>query len=286
MSPRRRRRSRSRRGWLRVAVLGGVVALLVAIAGWVFRTAPPLLPVDAEIAIGRDAHAQMRQAVPELSDRLIVDYVRVLGRALAASAPGPRYPYSFHVADHRDLNAFALPGGPVWVHRGALAAAGREDQIAAILAHEIVHVAQRHAARQLTKGVVANGFLGLLGAMLGNDASARTARAGAGVLATGLFLQFSRNDELEADRIAVVLLSRAGWDPGALAEFMEVVRREQRRRPASVEVFFSTHPTTDGRIDALRETVRSLARGQRATGQFPAVQRRLAQLSAVREPSR
>ena len=128
--------------------------------------------------------------------------MRGSGKALAARATGPAYPYSFSVANYRELNAFALPGGPVWIHRGILHAAANEAQLAGVLAHEIAHIAQRHAADQITKQLVANGFLGLLGAVLGNDpGGARTAQIGARVLAGGYMLKFSRDDEREADRV-------------------------------------------------------------------------------------
>jgi len=94
---------------------------------------------------------------------------RLWPQTLAARARGPAYPYSFSVANNRDLNAFALPGGPVWIHRGILHAAADESQVAGVLAHEIAHIAQRHAADQITKQLVANGFLGLLGAILSNE---------------------------------------------------------------------------------------------------------------------
>jgi predicted Zn-dependent protease len=261
--------------WL--AAAAGLLALSIP--------APPaaftLVSVEDEIAIGRQANAQVRRDVPQVSEALVSEYVSRLGTALAAAAPGPRYPYSFAVADYRDLNAFALPGGPVWVHRGALQAAGSESQVAGILAHEIAHIAQRHAGHQLTKAMVANGLLGLLGALLGNDGGAHAARAGAGLLASGIFLKFSRDDEMEADRVGAAIASEAGWDPQGLIDFLETLRREQGRNPRAVEVFLSTHPSPDGRVDRLRQEVRRLPRGARTSGQFTQMQRRLARMPAA-----
>jgi predicted Zn-dependent protease len=245
-----------------------------------------LVSVDDEIAIGRQANREVRRRVPETSDPVVRGYVATLGRALAAAAPGPRYPYTFEIADYRDLNAFALPGGPVWVHRGILQAATSESQMAGVIAHEIAHVAQRHAADQLTKSVVANGLFGFLGALLGNDGGARAARIGAGLLASGVFLKFSRDDELEADRVGAAIVSRAGWDPRGLLEFMQVLRREQGRNPGAVEVFFSTHPSPAGRIEQLQQVVRPMPRGSRSTGRFADVKRRLARLPPARPSPR
>jgi predicted Zn-dependent protease len=241
-----------------------------------------LVSVSDEIAIGRQANAQVRRQVPELTDDLVRDYVADLGRALVRATPGPRYPYSFSVADYRELNAFALPGGPVWIHRGVLQAATSERQVVGVLAHEIAHVAQRHAAEQLTQAMVANGLLGLLGALLGNDGGARAARIGASLLANGVFLKFSRDDEIEADRVGAEIMHRAGWDPRGLAEFMQILRREQGRDPSAVETFFSTHPSPEGRLERLEREAARLGGGRRDTGRFDRVRRRLRELPPAR----
>jgi predicted Zn-dependent protease len=237
-----------------------------------------LISVENEIAIGRQANEQVRREITELKDRAVQEYVRALGATLVASAPGPRYPYTFEVANYRDVNAFALPGGPIWIHRGTLQTAGSEAEIVGVLAHEIAHVAQRHAASQLMKSLVANGFMGLLGALLGNDVGATAARIGAGVLANGIFLKFSRDDEFEADRVGASIVSRAGWDPRGLVSFMQVLRREQGRDPGAVEVILSTHPSPEGRMERLQQEVRKLRPGNRSSGRFQEVKRRLTQL--------
>ena len=121
-----------------------------------------LISVGDEIALGKQAQQQVRKEVPRLTDATVENYVAGIGRRLAARTAGPKYPYSFSVANYREINAFALPGGPVWIHRGTLAAAGNEAQLAAVLAHEIAHISQRHAADQISKSLVANGLIGLL----------------------------------------------------------------------------------------------------------------------------
>ena len=91
---------------------------------------------------------------PQVTDLRITNPVTCIGRRLSARAGGPRYPYSFSVANYPEINAFALPGGPVWINRGAIAAAATEAQCASVLAHELAHIAQRHAANQITKNLV------------------------------------------------------------------------------------------------------------------------------------
>src|SRR5688572_17737352 len=105
------------------------------------------MSVDQEIAIGREANAKVRKDVPELTDAGVRAYVRGIVQRLVRVAPGPKYPYAVSVANYREINAFALPGGPLWINRGVLHAATNESQVAGVLAHEIAHIAERHAAR-------------------------------------------------------------------------------------------------------------------------------------------
>ena len=239
-----------------------------------------LISVNDEIMMGRAAQQQVRKTVPPLPDPELNAYVSRIGRQLATRARGPRYPYSFSIANYRELNAFALPGGPIWINRGILHAAANESQLAGVLAHEIAHVAQRHAADQVTKQLIANGFLGLLGAVLGNDpGAARTAQAGARILAGGYMLKFSRDDEREADRVGVQIMQRAGWNPRGMVDFMEKLRHEQGRDPGSVEVFLSSHPGPGERAAQLRRTL-----GTRGSGRTDSAAFRAAKARALRLP--
>jgi len=234
-----------------------------------------LVSVSQEIEIGKQANAQVRRETRELRDPAVVEYVRGVGTRLAAHARGARYPYAFHVADRREINAFALPGGPVWLHRGVLHAATSESQVAGVLAHEIAHISERHAAEQLTKATVAQWGLGLLGAVLGNDGGATAARIAAGFLANGIFLKFSRDDEREADRVGLDLMTRAGWDGRGMVELFEILRREQQRDPGRVATFFSTHPSPQDRIERLRAAAADRRGGRRDSPAFHAMKARL-----------
>jgi predicted Zn-dependent protease len=253
-----------------------LLALPAAIALAAPLSALALISVNEEIALGKQAQQQVRKEVPALTDRTIASYVASIGRQLASRAGGPKYPYSFSVADYREINAFALPGGPVWIHRGILHAAANESQLAGVLAHEVAHIAQRHAADQITKSLVAHGLLGLLGAVLGNDRSARVAQMGAQVLAGGYMLKFSRDDEREADRVGVQIMRRAGWDARGMLEFMDTLRRQQGRDPGSVEIFLSSHPAPAERAALLRKSVR--AGGRRDSQAFQRVRARVQKL--------
>lgn len=234
-----------------------------------------LLSVKDEIALGREAQQRVRQQVPALRDAAVVNYVRSVGRRLAARADGPKYPYSFDVAAAREINAFALPGGPVWIHRGLLAAAQNESQLAGVIAHEVAHIAERHAAEQVSRGTMANVGLGVLGMLLGDGTGAQIARVGAGVAANATMLKFSRDHEREADLRALRYMKRAGYDPRGMVEFLRVLRLRQGRNPGSVQTFFSSHPAPAERIRRLEQEAARLGGGRRDSAAFRQMQRRL-----------
>ena len=241
-----------------------------------------LVSVEEEVEIGKQANAQARTQVPEFSDVPTTAYLRDIGARLVRHAPGPKYPYSFSVVDYREINAFALPGGPIWVHRGVLHAATNESQVAGVLAHEVAHIAQRHAAGQLTKGIMANLGLGLLGAVLGNGSGAGAAQAAAGFLTNGIFLKFSRDDEREADQVGLQIMRRAGWDGRGMVELFDILRRESSRDPGSVEVFFSSHPPPQDRVARLQADVARQPGGTRDSRQFQSLKVRLLRMAAPR----
>ena len=237
-----------------------------------------LISVNDEIKLGRQAQQQVRRQVPELRDATVNNYVASLGRRIAAQADGPRYPYTFDVANYREINAFALPGGPIWVHRGTIRAATTEAQLAGVLAHEIAHIANRHAADQITKGTVANAGLGLLGALLGNGTGSQLAQLGAGFAAQATMMKFSRDDEREADLKGLQYMRRAGYDPRGMVEFLQVLRAQQGRDPGSVQTFFASHPAPGERVQRLQQEAGRLAGGRRDSQAFQNVRARLNRL--------
>lgn len=250
------------------AILGAAVLLM--------GTGPQLVSVRQEVEIGQQAQAQVRRDVPVVSDSTVNRYVDGVGARLVRQAAGPKYPYSFDVANFREINAFALPGGPVWLHRGALSAAQNESQVAGVLAHEIAHIAQRHAASQISKGLIANGLLSLLGAVVGNDRGGQVAQIAGGLAAQGYMLKFSRDDEREADEVGAQIMKRAGWNPSGMVEFMQILRAQAGRDPGSVQTFLSSHPAPGERVTRLQSTVKRLgAGGTRDSAAFRNVKARL-----------
>lgn len=260
------------------------VLITLAITLWASSAigALRLISVNDEIALGRQAQRDVRRQVPEVRDNLVAGYVESLGRRIAAEAGGPRYPYTFDVANYRDINAFALPGGPIWVHRGAIEAAQTEAQLAGVLAHEVAHIANRHAADQLTKGTFANVGLGVLGALLGGGTGSRIAQLGAGVAAQSMMMKFSRDAERQADLAGLTYMKRAGYDPRGMVEFLQVLRARQGRDPHAVQTFFASHPAPGERVARLQAEANRLAGGRRNSASFEQVQARLDRLPAAR----
>jgi predicted Zn-dependent protease len=266
----------------KIKVPAGFFVTFVAFVVSVPVAAITLLSVEDEIAIGRQTNADTRKKLPELSDQAVRSYVRSIGARLARVAPGPRYPYSFSIANYWEINAFALPGGPVWINRGVLQAATNESQVAGVLAHEVAHLAQRHPAQQMSNAMVANLGLGALGALLGNVGGAAAARAAAGLGTNLWFLKFNRDDEAEADRVGLQILRRGGWDGRGLIEMFEILKREQGRNPGAVDTFLSSHPAPQDRLNALRTSVARAHGGTRNTATFQAIRTKLRKMAPAR----
>jgi len=234
-----------------------------------------LVSVEQEIAVGRQANAQFRKETPELTDPAVLRYVRDVTRHLSRVASGPKYPYSVAIANTHQINAVALPGGPIWIHRGVLEQATNESQVVSVLAHEIAHIAKRHAATQLTTVAMTKWSLNFLGSLLGNAGGAGGAQVAAEFLASGAALKFSREDEREADRVGMALMSRAGWDGRGMVEMFEILKKASGRDPSMVEAFFSTHPSPQERIKDLSAVVAAHRGGRRDSREFQVIKARV-----------
>jgi predicted Zn-dependent protease len=262
--------------WALGSGLSALVCLLVASTG---VAAMVLVSVEEEIEIGRAANEQARKQVPEFRDAMVTQYVRDVGKQLVRAAPGAKYPYSFTIADLPEINAFSLPGGPVWINRGVLSRAANESQVAAVVAHEVAHIAKRHGADRLTQGMVAKWGLGLLGALLGNTGGAGTAQAAASVLTGGVFLKFNRAEEREADEVGMTILTRSGWSGRGMVELFQMLARESSREESSVDAFLSSHPSPQDRIDSLSAQVKRQKAGTRDSERYRSVKAHLARVA-------
>ncbi|NNE44679.1 MAG: M48 family metalloprotease [Gemmatimonadetes bacterium] len=214
-----------------------------------------VLSEQEELAMGAEFAAQLEQELVFITDPTVVGYIDRLGQRLAAVSQRSNIPYKFHVVDTEDVNAFAVPGGYLYVHRGLIEAADSESELAGVLGHEIGHIVGRHSARQLSQQM---GIAALAQVALGqnpNTVAAITAQ----IIATGAITRYSREMEGEADRLGVQELVDAGIDPGGLATFFD--KLEEMRGGAggsALEKFFSTHPEPGARAAEVRAMVSSI----------------------------
>src|SRR3990167_2327993 len=198
-----------------------------------------------DIELGREAVREVEQQMPVVTDGQLSEYVNRLGKNLSRLAPGHRYPYQFKLINAKEINAFALPGGPIYIHTGIITAATSEAQLAGVLAHEICHVALRHSTNQASKAMLAQAPLAILGGVLsGGGLAGQLAQLGIAFGANSAFLKFSRDAERQADELGAQILYDAGYDPKAMAEFFETIEKESGNR--AVE-FLSSHPNPGNR---------------------------------------
>jgi len=268
------------------------LAVLLSSLAWAERT--PLRPgwnlfsVEQDIEAGQQVSKDAERQLPMLGNSRVDNYLSDLGRRLAAKAPGEKYLYRFKAVNDRAINAFALPGGPVYINRGVIEAADNEAQLAGVMAHEIAHVALRHGTNQASKAYAAQVPLSILGGIVGgNSVGAMLAQLGAGFAVNSILLKYSRTAESQADIMATQILYDSGYDPRAMAQFFEKIQT-QDRGGHSVE-FFSNHPNPENRIQRVTEEVSRLGGPQRAynagTGEFADVKRNVQSLAGS-EPRR
>ncbi len=212
-----------------------------------------------EVTEGRKAALEVYKQMPVLPDsNPVSQYVQQLGQRLVEHAPGYKWPYNFHVANVEDINAFALPGGSVFVNLGTIQAAETEAQLAGVMAHEISHVVQRHSTCNMTKertpSIVAG--LGQIAAgILLPGAAGSIAAQGIGMTAGLGFLRNSRESEKQADLMGTDILYDTGYDPRALPQFFEVIQGKYGSGGAQ---FLSDHPNPGNRVGYVQDEIDSL----------------------------
>ena len=211
---------------------------------------------EQEKALGQDAAAQVEREVPMVADDAVNAYVTNLGTALATASDDRNREWQFHVVDAEVLNAFALPGGFVYVNRGLIEHATMASELAGVLGHEIGHVLLRHSAERIEKQQKTSVGVSVV-CGLTNICSNEAARVAINVGGAALFARFSRRDELEADSAAVGILIRAGYDPQGIATMFEKLLETREQRPDIVAGWFASHPMEEDRIAAVMRIIRS-----------------------------
>jgi predicted Zn-dependent protease len=211
---------------------------------------------EQDVEMGKEVAVEAERELPIMNNRQITAYIDSLGKRLAAHAPGERYPYQFKVVNDRAINAFALPGGYIYVNRGTIEAAQNEGQLSGVLAHEIAHVALRHGTNQVSKAYIAQVPLALLGGALGgNSIGGVLAQLGIGFATNSILLKYSRDAERQADILGTQMLYDAGYNPNDMVDFFERLQAESRGRATE---FFSSHPNPENRISNVQGEIQKL----------------------------
>ena len=237
-----------------VALLAASLLAIPAAAQTKIKRGFNVFSAQQDVEIGQQSAQEVEGQLPLVNDARVQAFVEQIGAKLAAHAPGPDFPYAFKVVNASDLNAFALPGGPVYLNRGVIESARTEGEVAGVLAHEIAHVGLRHGTHEASKQYLAQAGFGLLGGLIGKDArNSDVAQIVGGFGLNALFLKYSREAESQADVAGVQIMTAAGYSPSDMASFFDLLQQADSRR--SVE-WLSSHPTPSHRQDRIREEAR------------------------------
>jgi predicted Zn-dependent protease len=214
------------------------------------------ISTQQEVQMGTDYAGQINNELPIVRDPEVVRYINLLGDSIARLADDRSLDWQFFVVNAPEVNAFAVPGGYIYVNRGLIERTQRLDQLAGVLGHEIAHVTQRHSVQQMEKAQGAN--IGVtLACVLTNICNNQAVAAGINVGGSAVFAKFSRDDEADADAEGVKNVVRAGIDPRGIPDMFRILLDERQRSPSSVSSWFATHPLEEDRI---RETQAQIAK--------------------------
>lgn len=218
-----------------------------------------------------------QQKLPLCNDPKVDQYLTNLGMKLVSKLDqrGVTYPWEFHCVNDKSINAFALPGGYVFVNRGAIEAADNESQLAAVMGHELSHVTLRHGTAQATKAQFAQGAAGIFGGIFGGSTGGALLSQGVALGAGGLLLRYSRGDETQADVSGTQVLYDTGYDPRAMAQFFEKLESESKGK--NPPQFLSDHPNPGNRVERVDEEIEKLGgvppNAKKDSAEFEAIKR-------------
>ena len=244
---------------------------------------------ETDVQVGRQNAAILEKQLPLCNDPHVDAYLTKLGLKLVAKLPtrGVQYPWEFHCVNSKEINAFALPGGYVFVNRGAIEVSDNEAQLAAVMAHELSHVAMRHGTAQASKAQIMQGAAGIFGGLFGGSTGGALLTQGVALGAGSVLLHYSRSDETQADVLGTQTLYDTGYDPRAMAQFFEKLEAEtQGKNPPQ---FLSDHPNPGNRVARVDDEIDKLggvpANAKRDSAEFEAVKREVLALPVVKAPT-
>src|SRR5437773_2890983 len=209
--------------------------------------------IDSEVRLGRQLAAQVDKEAKFVDDPIVTEYINRVGQNIVLHSDA-KVPFTIKVIDSDEVNAFALPGGYFFVNKGLILAADNEAELAGVMAHEIGHVAARHAMENQGKGALIN-YAAIAGIIFGGPILSQILQNGGGIFAGLASLKFSRAAEAEADELGVQYLYAAGYDPTALATMFEKLAEQNKKKPGTISKLFASHPPSAQRRDTSLELV-------------------------------
>jgi len=212
-----------------------------------------LFSAQQDVELGEQVAQDAEKQLPMLNNTRVDDYLNRLGKRLASYAPYEKFPYQFKCVNDSSINAFALPGGFLFINRGVIEAADNEAELAGVMGHEIAHVALRHGTNQATKSQLYQAPLAILSVFGGDSKAALLAQLGAGFTINSVLLKYSRDAERQADLIGTQILFDANYDPLYMAKFFEKLDTGDRGTD-----FFSSHPNPDNRMENINVEIGKL----------------------------
>jgi Zn-dependent protease with chaperone function len=230
-----------------------------------------LFSKEQDVQLGREAKAQIERQVPVVYNSEVTNYVRSIGERLARTRYSGQFPYSYGLVADKSINAFALPGGPLYVNTGLILAAENEAQLAGVIAHEMSHIALRHSTNQASKANLLQIPAMIAGGMMGGSLLGQLGQLGIGLGANSVLMKFSRSAETQADYNGALMMAEAGYNPIEMARFFEKLEATGGRQGPQ---FLSDHPNPGNRVKAVNDLVRQLPQRQYTTntGQFERMQ--------------
>jgi predicted Zn-dependent protease len=223
---------------MRRILAGALLAVTVAGCG---------VSTQQEMALGAQYSQQINAQLPIMQDPEVNRYINVLGDSIAGLTSRGDLDWHFFVVNSAEVNAFAVPGGYIYVNRGLIERSKNLSELAGVLGHEIGHVVKRHTIKQMQQQQGAQ--VGVtLGCVLLNVCGTEIAQAGINIAGSAIFAKFSRDDETQADEVGIDNVVRAGISPKGIPEMFQILLDERRADPGAVELWFGTHPTEESRI--------------------------------------
>jgi Zn-dependent protease with chaperone function len=284
-------------GVVRFASLVALISAVCCASAFAQRTQlkPPwnIYSPQTDIQVGKQNAQLMLQGSPTqqklsmCNDPKVDEYLTNLGMKLVSKLDqrGATYPWEFHCVNDKSINAFALPGGYVFVNRGAIEAADNESQLAGVMGHELSHVTLRHGTAQATKAQFAQGAVGIFGGIFGGSTAGALATQGLSLGASGGLLHYSRSDETQADVSGTQVLFDAGYDPRAMSQFFEKLEAESKGK--NPPQFLSDHPNPGNRVERVNEEIDKLggvpSNAKRDSTEFEAIKREVIALPVAKK---